>query len=87
MGASGAQWVISIYALLFGSLLLPAGRLGDRVGHRRLFTIGLAAFAAGSLLCGVAPSGAVLVAARAGHRHRGRAHRPCGAGAAGGRHR
>jgi MFS family permease len=66
MGASGAQWVISIYALLFGSLLLPAGRLGDRVGHRRLFTIGLAAFAAGSLLCGVAPSGAVLIAARAG---------------------
>ena len=65
MGASGAQWVISIYALLFGSLLLPAGRLGDRVGHRRLFTIGLAAFAAGSLLCGVAPSGAVLVGARA----------------------
>ena len=65
MGASGAQWVISIYALLFGSLLLPAGRLADRVGHRRLFTIGLAAFAAGSLLCGAAPSGAVLVAARA----------------------
>ena len=65
IGPSGAQWVISIYALLFGSLLLPAGRLADRVGHRRLFTIGLAAFAAGSLLCGVAPSGAVLVAARA----------------------
>ena len=65
IGPSGAQWVISIYALLFGSLLLPAGRLGDRVGHRRLFTIGLAAFAAGSLLCGAAPSGAVLVAARA----------------------
>jgi MFS family permease len=65
IGASGAQWVISIYALLFGSLLLPAGRLADRVGHRRLFTIGLAGFAAGSLLCGAAPSGAVLVGARA----------------------
>jgi len=65
MGASGAQWVISVYALLFGSLLLPAGRLADRVGHRRLFTIGLAAFGAASLLCGVAPSGAFLVGARA----------------------
>jgi MFS family permease len=65
MGASGAQWVISIYALLFGGLLLPAGRLADRVGHRRLFTVGLAAFGAASLVCGAAPSGAVLVGARA----------------------
>jgi MFS family permease len=65
MGAAGAQWVISVYALLFGSLLLFAGRLADRVGRRRLFTVGLAAFAAGSLLCGLAPSGPVLVAARA----------------------
>jgi MFS family permease len=65
MSAAGAQWVISIYALLFGGLLLPAGRLADRVGHRRLFTAGLAAFGAGSALCGAAPSGAVLVGARA----------------------
>ena len=65
MGADSAQWVISAYALMFGSLLLFGGRLGDRVGHRRLFTIGLAAFGAGSLLCGLAPSGAVLIAARA----------------------
>ncbi|HEX6697188.1 MAG TPA: MFS transporter [Solirubrobacteraceae bacterium] len=65
MGASGAQWVISIYALLFGALLLPAGRLADRVGHRRLFIVGLVGFGAASLLCGAAPSGAVLVGARA----------------------
>jgi MFS family permease len=65
MGAAGAQWVISVYALLFGALLLPAGRLADRVGHRRLFTIGLAAFGGGSLLCGLAPSGGMLVGARA----------------------
>ncbi|HEX6618108.1 MAG TPA: MFS transporter, partial [Solirubrobacteraceae bacterium] len=65
MGASGAPWVISIYALLFGALLVPAGRLADRVGHRRLFTVGLVAFAAASLLCGAAPSSAVLVGARA----------------------
>ena len=65
MGASGAQWVISIYALLFGALLVPAGRLADRIGHRRLFTVGLVAFAAASLLCGAAPSPAVLIGARA----------------------
>jgi MFS family permease len=65
MSAAAGQWVISVYALLFGSLLLFAGRLADRVGHRRLFTVGLAAFAAGSLLCGVAPSGPTLIVARA----------------------
>src|SRR4051794_41780761 len=65
MGASGAQWIISIYALLFGALLVPAGRLADRVGHRRLFTVGLVAFAAASLLCGAAPSPQVPIGARA----------------------
>ena len=65
IGAGAAQWVISVYALLFGSLLLFAGRLSDRVGHRRMLAIGLAGFAAGSVLCGVAQSGATLVIARA----------------------
>jgi MFS family permease len=65
MSASAAQWVISVYALLFGGLLLPAGRLADRVGHRRLFTVGLVGFGAASLLCGAAPSGPVLIGARA----------------------
>jgi MFS family permease len=64
MSAEAAQWVISVYALLFGSLLLLGGRLADRVGHRRLFAAGLAAFALGSVLCGVAPSGPALVVAR-----------------------
>jgi MFS family permease len=65
MSAGAAQWVISVYALLFGSLLLFAGRLADRVGHRRLFAIGLATFGAGSALCAVSQSGAMLVIARA----------------------
>jgi MFS family permease len=65
MSAAAAQWVISVYALLFGSLLLFAGRLADRVGHRRLFAIGLAAFGAASALCAVSQSGAMLVIARA----------------------
>jgi MFS family permease len=65
MSARAGQWVISIYALLFGSLLLFAGRLADRVGHRRLFAIGLTGFGAGSALCALSQSGAMLVVARA----------------------
>jgi MFS family permease len=65
MSAGAAQWVISVYALLFGSLLLFAGRLADRIGHRRLFAIGLGAFGVGSALCGLSQSGAMLVVARA----------------------
>jgi MFS family permease len=65
MTAGAAQWVISVYALLFGSLLLFAGRLADRVGHLRLFAIGLSTFGAGSALCALSQSGAMLVVARA----------------------
>jgi MFS family permease len=65
MSAGGAQWIISVYALLFGSLLLFSGRLADRVGHRRLFAIGLGSFGVGSALCALAASGAMLVVARA----------------------
>jgi MFS family permease len=65
MSTAGAQWVISAYALLFGGLLLFGGRLADRVGHRGLFVAGMAAFGGASLVCAVAPSGAVLVASRA----------------------
>jgi MFS family permease len=65
MGAAAAQWVISVYALLFGSLLLFAGRLVDRVGRRRMFAIGLGTFGVGSALCALSQSGAMLVAGRA----------------------
>src|SRR5690606_35683434 len=41
---SQAQWMMSGYALGYGLLLIPAGRLGDRFGHRRLFIVGLAGF-------------------------------------------
>jgi EmrB/QacA subfamily drug resistance transporter len=58
------QWVITGYALAFGSLLLLGGRLGDLWGRRTLFVIGLAGFAAGSLLGGSATSFEILVAAR-----------------------
>ena len=58
------QWVITGYALAFGSLLLLGGRLGDLFGRRTVFVIGLAGFGAASILGGSASSFAILVAAR-----------------------
>jgi EmrB/QacA subfamily drug resistance transporter len=63
--AAGLQWVVSAYVLAFGGLLLLAGRLADVLGRRRLFAAGIAAFTLGSLACGMAASGAALIAARA----------------------
>ena len=62
-----AQWVMSAYLLAFGGLLLLGGRLGDRFGSRRVFMVGTVLFAVASLLCGLAWSLDVLVAARAVH--------------------
>lgn len=59
------EWVISTYVLCFASLLLPAGAIADRFGRRRIFLIGIAAFAISSLLCGLAPSARALYLARA----------------------
>jgi len=61
---SGLQWIVSGYALAFGLLLVPAGRLGDIHGHRMLFVAGLAAFVAASAACGAAPTATVLVLGR-----------------------
>lgn len=57
-------WVVNAYLITFGGLLLLAGRLGDLIGRKRLFLIGLGAFSASSALCGAATSSGVLVAAR-----------------------
>jgi len=57
-------WVITSYGIVFGSLLVIAGRTADRLGSRRVFFAGLAIFTAGSALCGLAPSVAFLVAGR-----------------------
>ncbi|SDJ26409.1 drug resistance transporter, EmrB/QacA subfamily [Frankineae bacterium MT45] len=62
---SQRQWIVTAYALAFGSLLLLGGRVGDLVGRKRVFLIALVAFAAASALGGAAPSFAVLVTARA----------------------
>jgi EmrB/QacA subfamily drug resistance transporter len=58
------QWVVSGYALTFGGFLLLGGRVGDLLGRRRLFMIGLGLFAACSLLCGLSTSPGMLIAAR-----------------------
>jgi EmrB/QacA subfamily drug resistance transporter len=57
-------WVVNAYLIAFGGLLLLAGRIGDLIGHRRIFLVGLAVFTAASLLCAVAQSQEVLIAAR-----------------------
>jgi EmrB/QacA subfamily drug resistance transporter len=59
------QWVVSAYALTFGGLLLLGGRAADLLGRRRVFIVGIAAFAAASLLAGLAWSDTVLIGARA----------------------
>jgi EmrB/QacA subfamily drug resistance transporter len=61
---SSLTWVIDGYLITFGSLLLLAGRLGDLFGRKRIFLLGVAAFTAASVLCGVAPTGPSLVVAR-----------------------
>ncbi len=57
-------WVINAFLVTFGSFLLLAGRLGDLLGRKRVFLAGVTVFTAASLLCGLAPSQDLLVAAR-----------------------
>jgi EmrB/QacA subfamily drug resistance transporter len=61
---SGLAWVINAYLIPFGSLLLLAGRAGDLVSRRGVFVSGLAIFTGASLLCGLAESQQMLIAAR-----------------------
>jgi EmrB/QacA subfamily drug resistance transporter len=57
-------WVVNAYLIAFGGLLLLAGRLGDLIGRRKMFLIGLAVFTGASLLCAVAQTQAMLIGAR-----------------------
>lgn len=61
---AGVQWVVSGYALTFGLTLVPAGRLGDAVGRRRMFLLALAGFTLFSAAAGAAPTTLWLVVAR-----------------------
>src|SRR6201996_8009252 len=64
-GVSGLQWAVGAYTLAFAALILSAGALGDRIGARRMFMAGFALFPPAPAACGLAPSLAVLIAARA----------------------
>ncbi len=61
---SDLQWIVSGYALTFGLVLVPAGRLGDALGRRRMFMLGVVLFTVASLAAGLAPAAWVLVVAR-----------------------
>jgi EmrB/QacA subfamily drug resistance transporter len=62
---AGLQWIVTAYTLTLAGLILLGGSLGDRLGRRRVFLIGVVWFALASALCGVSPDIGVLIAARA----------------------
>ena len=64
MTPAEVSWSVSGYSLAFGLVLVPAGRLGDLLGRRRLLLLGLFLFAATGILCGAATSGPMIVAGR-----------------------
>src|SRR5947209_1631525 len=61
---SSLAWVVNAYLITFGGLLLLAGRLGDLIGRRKVFLIGLGVFVAASALCGASDSQTLLIVAR-----------------------
>src|SRR5881398_1727863 len=65
IGVSELEWVVTAYALTFAVLLLTGGKLGDLLGRRLIFTIGLVVFTASSLACGLSSSATELIGARA----------------------
>jgi EmrB/QacA subfamily drug resistance transporter len=64
-GLATQQWVVDAYLLTLGSLILVGGSLGDIFGESKIFAIGVASFAAASLLCGIAPTATALIVFRA----------------------
>jgi EmrB/QacA subfamily drug resistance transporter len=61
---SDLSWVLNAYAIVFGALLVPAGRLADHYGRRRFLLGGVVVFTSGSILCALAPSLGILVGGR-----------------------
>src|SRR3954451_4678218 len=63
-GRDALSWVLDGYFVVIAALLVPAGGLADRFGHKRVFLYGLAGFTAASVLCAIAPSLELLIAFR-----------------------
>jgi MFS transporter, DHA2 family, methylenomycin A resistance protein len=63
-GISQMQWVIDSYNLVYASLLLTGGTLGDLYGRRRIFVLGIALFVIGTLICAAAPNAGILIGGR-----------------------
>jgi EmrB/QacA subfamily drug resistance transporter len=61
---SSLSWILNAYTIVFAALLIPAGRLADRVGRRRTFLTAAVVFTVASMLCGLAPTVVFLVGAR-----------------------
>ncbi|HSP54137.1 MAG TPA: MFS transporter, partial [Dehalococcoidia bacterium] len=64
VGRADLSWVINAYIIVFAALLVPAGRLADRMGRKRVFLTGVVLFTTFSALCGAAPKPELLIAAR-----------------------
>ncbi len=64
LDSTTAEWINTVYALVFAALLVTVGRIGDVWGRRRMYLIGLVTFAVASVLAGAAPTGQLLIAAR-----------------------
>src|SRR5215212_3563999 len=63
-GLAAQQWIVEAYLLTLGALLLVGGSLGDLLGRRRMFAAGLAGFGTTSVICALAPTVELLIAAR-----------------------
>ncbi len=62
--ASELSWVLNAYTIVFAALLIPAGKLADRLGHRQVFLVGSATFTIASMACGLAPTAEILIVFR-----------------------
>jgi EmrB/QacA subfamily drug resistance transporter len=64
LDSTTAEWINTVYALVFAALLITLGRIGDLTGRRRMYLMGLVVFGFASVLAGAAPTGELLIAAR-----------------------
>jgi EmrB/QacA subfamily drug resistance transporter len=64
VSSAALSWILNAYTITFGALLIPSGRLADRIGRKKVFLTGSVLFCIGSALCGLAPNPALLVASR-----------------------